>query len=58
MSMGSHPDVVQVLTILGKYHPDRRVARDARRAAHQAAARRAARDRGPSRGNPAARVGR
>jgi len=40
MSRGSHPDVVQVLTVLGKYHPDRRIARDARKAAHRAAARR------------------
>ncbi len=42
MSMGSHPDVVRVLTVLGKHHPDRRVARDARKAAHVASARRAA----------------
>jgi len=41
MSRGSHPDVVQVLTVLGKYHPDRRIARDARKAAHRAVARRA-----------------
>jgi hypothetical protein len=40
MSMGSHPDVVRVLTILGQYHPDRRVAREARKAAHRAAAQR------------------
>lgn len=42
MSMGSHPDVVRVLTVLGKHHPDKRVAREARRAAHAASARRAA----------------
>jgi hypothetical protein len=42
MSMGSHPDVVRVLTVLGKHHPDKRVARDARKAAHEASARRAA----------------
>ncbi|WP_300603765.1 hypothetical protein [Trebonia sp.] len=42
MSRSSHPDVVQVLTVLGRYHPDRRVARDARRAAHAAERSRAA----------------
>jgi hypothetical protein len=34
MSRGSHPDVVRVLGVLGRYHPDRKVARDARKAAH------------------------
>ncbi len=33
MSRSSHPQVAQVLTVLGRYHPDRRVAKDARRAA-------------------------
>jgi hypothetical protein len=37
MSRSSHPDVVQVLTVLGRRHPDRRVARYARRAAQAAA---------------------
>jgi len=37
MSRGSHPDVVQVLTVLGRYHPDRRVAKLAKRAARVAA---------------------
>jgi hypothetical protein len=37
MSRSSHPDVVQVLTVLGRHHPDRRVARYARRAAQAAA---------------------
>jgi hypothetical protein len=37
MSRSSHPDVVQVLTALGRHHPDRRVARHARRAAQAAA---------------------
>lgn len=36
MSRSSHPDVVRVLTVLGHHHPDRRVARLARRAAHAA----------------------
>lgn len=42
MSRSSHPDAVQVLTALGRHHPDRRVARDARRAAQAAARYRAA----------------
>jgi hypothetical protein len=46
MSMSSHPDVVRVLTVLGKHHPDKKVARDARKAAHEALARRAAGHRG------------
>jgi hypothetical protein len=37
MSRSSHPDVVQVLTVLARRHPDRRVARLARRAAQAAA---------------------
>src|SRR6516162_4307536 len=31
MSHSSHPDVARLLTVLGRYHPDRRLARDARR---------------------------
>ena len=55
MSRGSHPDVVQVLTVLGRYHPDRRVAKLARRAAREAA-----RNRPPARANrvPARTAGR
>ena len=44
MSRSSHPDVAQVLTVLGRYHPDRRVAKEARRAA-----RAVARNRPPAR---------
>jgi hypothetical protein len=36
MSRGSHPDVVRVLTVLARHHPERRVARDARKAAASA----------------------
>ncbi len=36
MTRSSHPLVAQVLTVLGRYHPDRRVAKDARRAARTA----------------------
>lgn len=55
MSRGSHPDVVQVLTVLGRYHPDRRVAKLARRAAREAA-----RNRPPARADrvPARAAGR
>jgi hypothetical protein len=41
MSQGTHPDVVRVLTVLGRHHPDRRIARDARKAAQRASALRA-----------------
>jgi hypothetical protein len=55
MSRGSHPDVVRVLTVLGRYYPDRRVAKLARRAA-----RAAARNRPPARADrvPARAAGR
>lgn len=33
MSRSSHPDVAQVLTVLGRFHPDHQVAKQARRAA-------------------------
>ena len=56
MSMSSHPDVVQVLTVLGRHHPDRRVARDARKAAHRAAAHRASGGRAASGVTPPARA--
>ena len=35
MAHSSHPDVARVLDALGTYHPDRRVAREARRAARR-----------------------
>jgi hypothetical protein len=37
MSQSSHPDVAQVLLVLGRHHPDRWVAKEARRAARAAA---------------------
>ena len=51
MSRSSHPDVAQVLTVLGRYHPDRRVAKNARRAARTVARSRTAprADRVPAR---------
>ena len=42
MSYSSHPDVARLLTALGRHHPDRRLAKDARRAARAAARNRAA----------------
>jgi hypothetical protein len=39
MSRGVHPDAQAVLNHVGKYHPDKRVAKAARTAAHKAASR-------------------
>ena len=39
MSRGTHPDVVDVLNHVGKYHPDKQVAKAARTAAHRAVSR-------------------
>lgn len=41
MSRGSHPDVVGVLNHVGRYHPDKQVAKAARTAAYKATSRRA-----------------
>jgi hypothetical protein len=41
MSQGTHPDALRVLTVLGRHHPDRRIARDARKAAQRASSLRA-----------------
>jgi hypothetical protein len=51
MSRSSHPDVAQVLTALGRYYPDHRVAKEARRAARAVARNRPAAqaDRVPAR---------
>ena len=40
MGRGTHPDVVDVLNHVGKYHPDKQVAKAARTAAHRALSRR------------------
>ena len=37
MSQSSRPDVARVLTMIARYHPDKRIAKDARRAARLAA---------------------
>jgi hypothetical protein len=42
MSQNSHPDVARVLSVLGRHHPDRRVAKGAKRAARAAAKNRSA----------------
>jgi hypothetical protein len=39
MSRGVHPDALSVLNHVGKYHPDKRVAKAARTAAHKAVSR-------------------
>ena len=39
MARGAHPDAENVLVHLGKYHPDKNVAKAARTAAHKAASR-------------------
>ena len=36
---GTHPDAVDVLNHIGRYHPDKQVAKAARTAAHRAASR-------------------
>jgi hypothetical protein len=42
MAGGRNQDVIQLLELLGRYHPDRRLARSARKAAHMAAKNRSA----------------
>jgi hypothetical protein len=42
MSRASHPDAVDVLRHIGQHHPDKRIAKDARTAAHRAQSRRPA----------------
>jgi len=39
MSRLPHPDAAHVLTLIGKHHPDKKVAKAARRSAHQASSR-------------------
>jgi hypothetical protein len=42
MARVPHPDVANVLTVIGRYHPDKRVAKLARTSADKAASRPAA----------------
>jgi hypothetical protein len=44
MARVPHPDVVNVLTVIGRHHPDKKVAKLARKAAYKAASRQAARN--------------
>jgi hypothetical protein len=39
MSRSSHPDAASVLTLVGQHHPDKRIAKAARRSAYRAASR-------------------
>jgi hypothetical protein len=43
MARVPHPDAVSVLTTIGRYHPDKRIAKIARKSAYKAASRHAAR---------------
>jgi hypothetical protein len=43
MARVPHPDAASVLTVVGRYHPDKKVAKAARKAAYKAASRQAAR---------------
>ncbi len=51
MARVPHPDAADVLTVIGKYHPDKKIAKLARKSAYKAASRQAARrqDPGPAR---------
>ncbi|GEM_PF-496604 len=42
MARVPHPDAASVLTVIGKYHPDKKIAKAARKAAYKAASRKAA----------------
>ena len=43
MARAPHPDAADVLTVIGKYHPDKKIAKLARKSAYKAATRQAAR---------------
>ncbi len=43
MARVPHPDTANVLTVIGKYHPDKKIAKLARKSAYKAASRQAAR---------------
>jgi hypothetical protein len=43
MARVPHPDAADVLTVIGKYHPDKKIAKLARKSAYKAATRQAAR---------------
>jgi hypothetical protein len=39
ISLSPHPDAASVLSLIGKHHPDKRIAKAARRSAYRAASR-------------------
>src|SRR5439155_9981548 len=43
MARVSHPDAADVLSVIGKHHPDKKIAKLARKSAYKAASRQAAR---------------
>jgi hypothetical protein len=43
MARVPHPDAADVLTVIGKHHPDKKIAKLARKSAYKAATRQAAR---------------
>jgi hypothetical protein len=45
MAQVPHPDAPDILTAIGKYHPDKKVAKLARKYAYKAASRKAAAQR-------------
>jgi hypothetical protein len=45
MARAPHPDAASVLTVIGRYHPDRKIAKAARKSAYKAASRQAAQRR-------------
>ena len=48
MARVSHPDAADVLTVIGKLHPDKKIAKLARKSAYKAASRQAARRQDPT----------
>jgi hypothetical protein len=44
MARVPHPQAADVLTAIGRYYPDKQIAKAARKAAYKAASRRAARN--------------
>ena len=56
MARAPHPDAASVLTVIGRYHPDKQIAKAARKAAYKAASRQAAslRAAGPGAAGPGA----
>jgi hypothetical protein len=39
ISLSPHPDAASVLALIGRHHPDKQIAKAARRSAHKAASR-------------------